>query len=69
MRTLISVLLLITFLTGVAAICTAFYTPMNLFLKTFVFLSGIINAVVAIEFVKRVTFVIVEDDNQEEEEE
>ena len=68
MRTLISVLLFITFLTGVAAICTAFHTPMNLFFKVFVFFSGIINTIVAIELVKRVTFVVIEDDNQEEEE-
>ena len=67
MKTLISVLLLIIFSMGVASISASYYIPMNLFYKISIFLSGIFNVVLAIELIKRVSFTVINQEENEEE--
>ena len=67
MRTLISVLLLIIFSIGVASISASYFIPMNLFYKISVFISGAFNVVLVIELITRVSFVVVNQEENEEE--
>jgi len=67
MRTLISVLLLIIFSIGVASISVSYFVPMNLFYKISVFISGVFNVVLAIELITKVSFTVVNQEENEEE--
>tara|TARA_R110002050_G_scaffold233614_2_gene369532 strand:+ start:1063 stop:1266 length:204 start_codon:yes stop_codon:yes gene_type:complete len=67
MRTLISVLLLIIFSIGVASISVSYFVPMNLFYKISVFISGVFNVVLAIELITKVSFAVVNQEENEEE--